>query len=553
MSSSTPPVPAQPEREPAGPAHRPGQSGATGGPGFPAPAPPHPASPLAPPLITWPRPGNGLAAAALLAVLVAAGIGAATIPSGPPGVGWLIAVLAGVTALSVAAVLARRHRPDLATGSEGEGSAVPAALRVGRLAWAVATVALVGVGTFRSAGWLFTLCLITAGMTATLTVTDGRTLRGLLVSLVLPPVAAVRAVPWVARSVRRPTSWGAGVDVAGLVVSLGVSATLLVVFGSLFASADPAFGAVFDNLTPDVSPGFVIRWPVLFVLIALALLGAAFLLATAPRMDRLEQRRTRRVRTVEWALPVALLDLLFAVFVLVQLTVLFGGSELVLGTPDLTYAQHARDGYWQLLTVSGLTLLVIAGAARRAPRDTSAQRTLLRVLLGVLCLFSLVVVASALFRMNVYADAYGATRLRLLVAASEVWLGLVFVLVMAAGVRLRAPGLPRLVIGLGVLALLGLAVADPDRMIADRNIDRYQRTGRLDLAYLADLSPDAAPAFARLPGPQRRCALAGNAEALHEPVDWRSFNLSRRSARALTEADPALREHDMTCLLRWGR
>ena len=93
------------------------------------------------------------------------------------------------------------------------------------------------------------------------------------------------------------------------------------------------------------------------------------------------------------------------------------------------------------------------------------------------------VVASALHRMDVYADTYGLTRLRLLVALCEVWFGLVFLMVLVAGIRLRAAWLARAVVAAGVLALLGLAAANPDGLIADRNIDplRADRPDRREL------------------------------------------------------------------------
>ena len=43
----------------------------------------------------------------------------------------------------------------------------------------------------------------------------------------------------------------------------------------------------------------------------------------------------------------------------------------MLDTDGLTYAEYARGGFWQLLVVTGLTLVVLAGAARWAPRETA--------------------------------------------------------------------------------------------------------------------------------------------------------------------------------------
>ncbi|ROT33719.1 DUF4173 domain-containing protein [Micromonospora sp. HM5-17] len=185
-----------------------------------------------------------------------------------------------------------------------------------------------------------------------------------------------------------------------------------------------------------------------------------------------------------------------------------------------------------------MTLLVVGAASWWAPRDARADRVLIRVLLGTLTLLSVVIVASALYRMDVYADAYGATRLRLLVAVCELWIGLLFVLVAVAGIRLSGAWLPRVALGTAVLALLGLAVANPDRLIAEHNVARYDRTGRIDVWYLSRLSADAVPALDRLPDPLRRCALAWIAYELPATDDWRETNLGRIAARRILAERP---------------
>jgi hypothetical protein len=119
-----------------------------------------------------------------------------------------------------------------------------------------------------------------------------------------------------------------------------------------------------------------------------------------------------------------------------------------------------------------------------------------------------------------------------------------------ATVRLRGSWLPRLVLGAAVVALLGLAVVNPDRLIADWNVDRYQRTDRLDVGYLSQLSADAVPALDHLPEPLRSCALRDIAGQL--PADgWRSGNLGRARARALLGPDPAEADAVGCPNLRW--
>ena len=58
----------------------------------------------------------------------------------------------------------------------------------------------------------------------------------------------------------------------------------------------------------------------------------------------------------------------------------------------------------------------------------------------------------------------------------------------------------------GVVALLGLAAINPERLIADRNIDRFEQTGELDAEYLSTLSADIDPAAASAARADPGCA-----------------------------------------------
>lgn len=499
----------------------------------------------------------------LAASTAAAVVGASVLTMVRPGLGWLLAALAGTTALGTAAIVkpgasspvaghTEPTEPGTATGAEpARPGATGAPGRVAQVAWAAATVALVAVGTFRAAGWLFVLCLLAAVGTVTLAVTGGRSPLGMFVAATLPPAATVRALPWAVRGVRNNRPAGSGIGFGRIVTSLAVSAVLLTLFGLLFSSADAVFANLVGGLLPDIAPAGVIGWLLRLMLIGCGLLGGAYLVSRPPDLEGLRPASSRPAHRLEWTLPLVLLDALFAVFVLVQLTVLFGGAGHVLRTAGLTYAQYARGGFWQLLAVTALTLLVIAIAARRAPKATRGDRLLVRVLLGTLAALSLVIVASALYRMQVYADAYGATRLRLVVSTVELWLGLLFVLVGVAVARLRADWLPRLVVGTAVLALLGLALLNPDRMIAERNVDRYLETGRLDVSYLSGLSADAVPALDRLPEPMRSCALGEIAAELPRDGFW-ATNLGRERARRVLDTTPvSATVTDCLGLQRW--
>jgi hypothetical protein len=364
----------------------------------------------------------------------------------------------------------------------------------------------------------------------------GRTIVGVVLAAMSLPLAGLRALPWIGRGVSSRQTRGRGAWGPRLRTAT-TSVALLVVFGALFASAD----AVFASLLPSVDLADLPARVVVFIVFTGLALSAGFLGAAPPQWDVLAPRPARAVRAVEWIAPISGVVALFAVFVAVQVTVLLGGDDYVLRTAGLTYAEHARSGFGQLVAVTLLTLAVVAAAVRWAPRETSGQRRLLRLLLGALCLLALAVVVFALNRLHLYEVAFGFTRLRLFMNVFEGWLGLLLVLVLLAGVRLRAPWLPGAIVVTAAAALLGLAAINPDGFVADRNVDRFTASGKLDVAYLQVLSADAVPAIDRLPEPERSCALSGIRRA---DDGWAGWNLGRAQATDIlaassTSATPA--------------
>ena len=459
----------------------------------------------------WPLPaGDPAAPPATIAAVVAVGVvGGVLLRPGAVGLGVL---LAG-TAVLLLALRSCRRRP----GPDQQLAAVLAVL-------------LLSVASWRDAPWLVVLCLLAAVALGGVAVCGGRTWTGLVTSALAPLVRLPSTVVWGAEPLRR-VRFPVAAPGRSVVVA-GVSSLVLLVFGGLFAAADAAYAHAVGQLTSGLSLGWLgLHLP--FVLLTTAAAGSAVHLATDPPVpDALAPAPARPVRRLEWVVPVLLLDLLFASFVMVQLTVLFGGDDHVLRTAGLTYAEYARHGFWQLLVVSLLTFAVLAAVVRLAP---PSDRALVQLLLGVLCVLSLVVVASSLHRLGLYEQAYGWTRLRVVVRAAELTIGALFVLVLVAGALWRATWLPRAAVAVVTAGLLGLVAANPDAAIAAHDVPRSDR----DLGYLSGLSADAVPALLELPAPERACALALLRERLQADDPWWDGNRSRARARALLSQLPA--------------
>lgn len=452
-----------------------------------------------------------------LSTLVACGavgvLGGALLVGARPGLGLAVVGLL-VWAAAAPALVRRRNVDDLVT--------------------AALSVALFAVVAVRDAGWVVVLCALAAAWLGVVAVTSARSAPAAVLAPLTWAAGTVRALPWVAKGVETL----AGTRRGQLVVALRstvLTVGLLVVFGLLFASADRVFASLMPRIQADLLPGQL----VVGTMIAVVAAALAHLALAPPSWSDARLSPGTPARRAEWLVPVLALDAMVLLFVMVQVGALLGGHRHVLETAGLTYAQYAREGFAQLVAVTALTLVVVAVAARRAPRETARDRLLTRVALGVLCFGTLGVVASALRRMDLYVEAFGLTRLRVFVTVVEIALAAVFLLVVVAGVRWRGAWLPRAVVQVVAVALLGLAVVNPDAQIVRHNTTADLVT-TLDTDYLAGLSADAVPAFDQIQGDPvlRRCLLASASVPPATGIgDW---NLGReRAVQVLAAEQPA--------------
>ncbi|WP_205324935.1 DUF4153 domain-containing protein [Glycomyces sp. YM15] len=414
---------------------------------------------------------------------------------------------------------------------------------VPRLPGAILVAALWSVAAIRDAGWVVFLCTAVAFLLTPLVLTPQRRFSGTTVMLFQGWLEGLaESFRWAKRG-RRKGNDGQGEGNATSMRNLWVvliTAALLLVFGGLFAAADSTFADLVVGLMPEVSAGEVILRILLAGILFPMALAWTYTAVAKPNFDSLQpEGEHRTVSRFELSIPLGALNLLFVAFIAVQLRVFIGGEEYVMETAGLTFAEYARKGFWQLSFVAALSLGVIAVAAWLAPKRAKADRMAARILLGTLCVLSMVVIASALYRMYTYADTYGLTRMRVWIFTVEIWLAVLFALVVICCWKLRATWLPRAVLASGALALLGLAAANPDALIARYNLEHHHK---LDLAYLGDLSDDAVPEFASLPDEDLDCVLSDPVER-----DLMAWNLGHQRAAEL------LKEHEKrSAFCDWG-
>lgn len=423
-----------------------------------------------------PRPGL-LLATALVAVLAGSWM-----TFHGPGLAWtVVLVVAGATAW-----WASPHRTDRFT-----------------LATSALSLGLVLTMTWSDNDALGVVGVIAASGVFLAGLTRAHTFIGILVSGLAWPLSSLRGLPWFGRSLGVVGRAGA---VPGVLRTLGLSLLGLVVFVALFAGADVTFARWITAVLPEVSFGTgIVRLFVAGFVFAVTL-AAVHLAVNPPHVDVFARVPVRPGSRWEWLVPVLVVDAVFLVFLAAQIRVVTAGDRWLQETAGMTYAEYVHQGFGQLVVATLLTLVVVWAASRRAslrPED----RPWLWGACGFLGVAAIGVVLTAVARMGVYEDAYGHTVMRLLVTVFEGWLGLVLLAMLVLGAMRRGAWLPRFALVSGAAVLLGLLLARPDAVVAQRNVDRYEATGELDVDHLASLSVDAVAAVKRLPASLADCVV----------------------------------------------
>jgi len=345
-------------------------------------------------------------------------------------------------------------------------------------------------------------------------------------------VHAGLAPRWLGRGIAGRLRLPGRVTGPSLVRALVITVPLLGVVVGLLVSADPLFAAV-------VRAPFELRT---LGAQAVAVVAGAAVAAVLARTAACEPPPAVRrnggaaLGAVEISAVLAAFAAVLALFVGVQIAATLGFGRHVLRGHGITYASYARSGYFQLLWVVGITVVVLTtldalgGQHLRIARWASL----------VIVVLALAVEWSAVRRLVLYDAAYGLTMLRVscLFGAAFMSLLLLLVAVRVSGVLRGRAWLPGACAVALVATVACFAAVNPERLVVDYDVG-HRASAPLDVGYLAGLSGDAAPALVGAapdlgPAQQRRvrAALCGRTGPL---PGWAQASLPTAADRSAAD------------------
>lgn len=166
---------------------------------------------------------------------------------------------------------------------------------------------------------------------------------------------------------------------------------------------------------------------------------------------------------------------------------------------NFSYAEYAREGFFQLCIVAIINLIIIASVIAFMKRSGDGKNLLLKVLSIVFSAFTLILISTAIAKMIMYIDIYGLTQKRVYATFLMIVLTCIFVMIILLQFIPKIKIIPiSLIIVITLFTTLGLI--NVDRVIAKYNVDCYlsDKLATVDVDALDDLGDSAIPEMVRL-------------------------------------------------------
>ncbi len=189
----------------------------------------------------------------------------------------------------------------------------------------------------------------------------------------------------------------------GVLIALPFLALMLIVL----SQADAIFKYIVDRSIGNLRlsgnlAGFVMMLIAVFVIVYGIFCK---MVIQPPKVDREEKRMIEPMIGITFC---GLLTALYAVFAIIQILLPFLGKQML--PAGYSYSQYARQGFFQLLFVAVVNLVIVLVCNR-----AFAENRVLRMILTIMCGCTYVMIGSSAVRMLMYIQAYRLSYLRVLV------------------------------------------------------------------------------------------------------------------------------------------
>lgn len=322
--------------------------------------------------------------------------------------------------------------------------------------------------------------------------------------------------------------------ITGIIFSLPV--LLLVI--ALLSSADLVFGNMIQQIFRNIDFGDIIIHTLLIGFITIMTFSFFWRITYSNREKVPYKNIDPKLDVISVLTGLSLLNIVYGAFSYIQFAYLFGSifNQLPEG---FTYAEYARKGFFELIIVVIVNVAIVLVSLKFTKLAGGRTVQAFKILNCGLIISTFIMLFSSFFRMYLYEEIYGYTYLR--VFTHEFMLMLFFILgVTLYKVWSNKLNLAKLYIVISLISYVLINYINVDVFIAQKNMERYYKTGNIDVTYLSEMSHDTTVYMKELtnsPNPQisteAQESIDMRKNLLAAENNWQSYNLSKERAYSI--------------------
>lgn len=252
---------------------------------------------------------------------------------------------------------------------------------------------------------------------------------------------------------------------------------------ALLSSADSEFSSLFSNILINLHffsiPALVTK--IFSIAIPFFYFAGFFMnmLDIDELFDESENKEIKKKDGFTIYMMITVLNVIYLIFCYTQIKSLFT-------IENIRYSSYARQGFFQLMMVSLINILMILKATDKDLKETEKQKKYKKIICIIMLVFTLLIIISSLARMTLYQQNYGQTRLRILV---DFILITEIILLIPTALYILKENIDLVKTYFIIIVIMYCVVnfCNIDYIIAKNNIDRYIETGKIDDYYLKKL------------------------------------------------------------------
>ncbi len=331
-----------------------------------------------------------------------------------------------------------------------------------------------------------------------------------------------------------------------ILTAIVITTPLLIILITLLSSADLIFNnsveTFFSKFKDLKGADGIIKHIALIILSSSVFAGLIYSVIHIEKSHNSEEKSaTRKWDPLISSFAITAVNIIYIIFTAIQFKYLFGGQANIQDL-DITYADYARKGFFELITVTIINFIIVLSITYLTKKEQRNFNYYIKAQKIILLLATFVLVASAHMRLGLYEEAYGYTQARVFAhAAILALLILSFQLFYKVSINIKASFIKSGIITiLSIYSLINLI--NIDGQIAKKNIERLSETGKIDIAYFYELSYDALPEISKIKDSELKenikvsnlrkfkTEASQKLKEIEENKKWYSYNLSIENA-----------------------